>query len=1041
MKFRLLIALDRADDLERELREWIRVDVSTSAWRQLLARLLAERGKLDEAIQLFEACEKDKLLTASDYRQLSDWYLVSNRRDAYERSRIESFRQMPENTLQQMLYQTQNRWSRSDIPLPSELNEDTLFALRALFEKSASPENYFYQVQSLYGACRDFRLLQMVPDAMLGRSPQQVYAFLQSLQNYVLAEIRNEATADEMIAGIRQLRSTDRGADAAPLTKGLTVTDLRALDLLEALIERKSSELMNQPGVHIDACLAAMQRAFQREWVDGEPRMMATFLFQLGALPNETLKAEQLRELREPVRECFPRIAQSPLKAEQLRELRELRKTAAALSRDHLSITMDLCQLLFFSYGERDEALRQMEIEVRDYTQANNDQWPFADNEILSRYVTLLEGANRHAAGEQLLQRCMAQPVNTEQTKWLKDRMMSLYNHALEHDGAVSLGTGRANLFAPIVALSLAELDAAPDENVRYTLVTRLTGTFDTAHRHQLPGTKEAVRKFAFETMPAVLKRQQQQYRNTATHPMQLIRDVLDAKVCLQYVVERMEQYPQRFEAQYDNAWNTFGSELSGRRAQAGSTDLDDRVLKLTVARLEYYLRTGESNHFQIFYIGYTEFWTEKAAVFAATAERVLNERRGSGRRAMTVAQYLRNGLAMVPRAIEILHIAHGNALLNESEQYTLVTWLRETNRFAEMIPILEPLVKHHPDSMQYRIDLMAALFHTERLEQLQTLITQTIAHFHTGGRWTEGNVAMFASGFIGVSDWKRAQQYFTEAIALYQRANPGSGLNDNTLSQYYQNLASAESALGNTKEAVTAAMSSIVCWDARHEYRTYALNALRSAVNASKDLDAFVAQLDAEAAQSGQDNPILRKAIGQSYQNRNEHRKAMTQFNLALELQPNDKETHQALIACYDAVGDKAAASAQLLRLIDLQQHDLALYQQLATRMADNPAEAERAATSIIESSPNEAESHAAMAELRQTQNRWAEAVPHWEQVARYRKLEPTGLLKLTEAQIHEKQFTAAKQSLQTLRRTAWPSRFSDVESQIRLLEEQVPK
>ena len=247
VKFRSLIALDRADDLEAELREWIRLDGTTAPWRQMLARLMAERGKLDEAILLFEACEKDRLLTGADYRMLSDWYLVSNRRDAYERSRIESFRQMPENTLQQMLYQTQNRWSRSDVPLPGELDEETLFALRALFEKSANPENYVYQVRSLYGACRDFRLLQMLPDAMLGRSPQQVYAMLQSLQNNLLDELRNEATADEILVRINTLREGER-----------TVTDLRALDLLEALIERKSSELLNQPGPHVAACLAAM---------------------------------------------------------------------------------------------------------------------------------------------------------------------------------------------------------------------------------------------------------------------------------------------------------------------------------------------------------------------------------------------------------------------------------------------------------------------------------------------------------------------------------------------------------------------------------------------------------------------------------------------------------------------------------------------------------------------------------------------------------------------------------------------------------------
>lgn len=66
-----------------------------------------------------------------------------------------------------------------------------------------------------------------------------------------------------------------------------------------------------------------------------------------------------------------------------------------------------------------------------------------------------------------------------------------------------------------------------------------------------------------------------------------------------------------------------------------------------------------------------------------------------------------------------------------------------------------------------------------------------------------------------------------------------------------------------------------------------------------------------------------------------------------------------------------------QLRQLIDLQPHDLELYKQLAERMSDNLQESERSATSIIESSPNEAESHAAMAELRQNQDRWAEADP----------------------------------------------------------------
>ena len=260
-RFRFLVALDRPDVLERELREWIRNDVSTGPWRQNLARLVAERGKIDEAIQLIEACEKDKLLTASDYTLLGDWYLVSNRREAYEVNRIIAYMQMPEqHHLQQLTYQAQNRWPQANNP-SGELDENTLFVFKALFEKSAQPQNYLWQLHTIYVATRDFRLLQMLPDAVLGRSPQQIYEFIPMLQNQILSQLRNEATADEIVTRIKTLRDGNR-----------TNTDLALpLDLLEAMIERKSSELQNQPGPHIDACLAALQRAFKRDWAEGEP--------------------------------------------------------------------------------------------------------------------------------------------------------------------------------------------------------------------------------------------------------------------------------------------------------------------------------------------------------------------------------------------------------------------------------------------------------------------------------------------------------------------------------------------------------------------------------------------------------------------------------------------------------------------------------------------------------------------------------------------------------------------------------------------------
>jgi hypothetical protein len=87
----------------------------------------------------------------------------------------------------------------------------------------------------------------------------------------------------------------------------------------------------------------------------------------------------------------------------------------------------------------------------------------------------------------------------------------------------------------------------------------------------------------------------------------------------------------------------------------------------------------------------------------------------------------------------------------------------------------------------------------------------------------------------------------------------------------------------------------------------------------------------------------------------------------------------------------------------------------------------------------PSESESHTLLAEIRQQQNRWPEAITQWEQVARIRALEPTGLLKLAEAQIHERRWEAAVRTLRTLDTRSWPARFGDVHAQIRILEEQI--
>src|SRR5262249_16939780 len=75
-----------------------------------------------------------------------------------------------------------------------------------------------------------------------------------------------------------------------------TPVDQRALDLVEMLVRRRAAELKNQPSPHGDAALAAMKRAFDRQWADGEQPLMAQMLSGLGNIPYSPLAEEQLRE-------------------------------------------------------------------------------------------------------------------------------------------------------------------------------------------------------------------------------------------------------------------------------------------------------------------------------------------------------------------------------------------------------------------------------------------------------------------------------------------------------------------------------------------------------------------------------------------------------------------------------------------------------------------------------------------------------------------------------------------------------------------------
>ena len=206
-------------------------------------------------------------------------------------------------------------------------------------------------------------------------------------------------------------------------------------------------------------------------------------------------------------------------------------------------------------------------------------------------------------------------------------------------------------------------------------------------------------------------------------------------------------------------------------------------------------------------------------------------------------------------------------------------------------------------------------------------------------------------------------------------------------------------------------------------------------------DRDAFAKQLDAQVAESGLQNPIVRKALGQVYLEKREFAKAIDQLKQAAEVQPNDAETQQALVAAYDGAGDGRGAALQLLSWIELTRRDVKLYKDLAERFQklEQPDDAERAITGAVEALPLESEGHAMLAEVRQQQDRWSEAADEWQQVARIRSLEPTGYLRLAAAQVHLKRLDEAAATIRTLQSKDWPAHFGDVRPEVLKLEQQI--
>jgi tetratricopeptide (TPR) repeat protein len=1013
----LLVALDRPKDLAKKLQDWIagkgdspRAEKGTvpfsaasdadNRWRLTLGYLEAETGRIAEAIKLFEVVRAADELRGPDLRTLADWYMAVNRRDAYDRARIDAFKVTDEYQLSRWLYAKLRPWQRQSNdqqPPPRELDVEVLFAFTALFEKSSQPQNYLYQLAQFYGATRDFRLLAGLGDAVVGHTAGQVYPFLQNMSS-VLAEVRDEATADSIVERIAEARK-----------RAKTSIDQRALDVLELLVDRRAAELQNQPGPHVERALTAMKRAWKREWSSGEPRLMADLLASLG------------------------NIAQARLADEQVRELESLHKDAQRGTADRLHIGYALART-YWAYSRHDRAIDLLSAALDEYQAVCGGVLPTTANDPLSTFISYLEGRTHHARAEKVLQEQLKRPANQQQTYWLVQRLYQVYESAIANDGDVSLGRG-VELYRAVDKKLQQDLDA-PDQNHRYYLVSRLCSIYRTANNKKLPDVAADVRRFAFERFPVVLKRQTNNYTSMVSETANVLHDIAGARDGLAFLIRRIETEPTWFRLNNQDGWSQHSYSLGHWRTEVKDLgELDKPLLKLVTDELRRDLHSRQSRNQSMYRKHSGHFWAEKEAVFARVADEVWAQDKQSGASCLYIAEYLYHGLDHYGRAIEILLDAHRREVLDENGQSRLVQFLHRQKRFAESVPVLEPLVARRPDNLQYRMWLMHAYFKTGQPQRLMALLKQTHDYFHQENRWNENAMAVLGRSCLENELYQQSVDYLQEAIKHHERTAPRRGIGDGTLSGYYGDQARAYAGLKKTPEAVEAASGAVVAWGRHIQNRANALESLKAVLRSAPDLDAYVVHLDTKAAETRQENPVVRKAIGQVYLEKQQYGRAIAQLRLAAEVQPNDIETHQALLTCCDKQQDEQGAVDELLHWREAVPRDVKLYEDLGNRLKKlgQAPEAERAYTSIAEVLPAESESHQLLAEVRQRQDRWPEAVVQWEQVARIRSLEPTGLVGLARALIHQRRWTEAADVVAKLKQKTWPVRFENPPENLR--------
>ncbi|MEM9379138.1 MAG: VIT domain-containing protein [Planctomycetota bacterium] len=992
----LLLALDRGDALEARLVEWYAggATVAQARWGRDLARVAVERGDLERGVALLRDVEELDELTHDDYRMLAGLQTALDRPDEAREAKVRSWEAVGEESLVGGLQAELSGVQRQGDGVPVELDEEVPLRLVALMRRAPKPSQWLRFVTSYYRATKDFRLLECLPEAVLGRSAGEVYDFLRSTWR-LISKIQEDATVDRLVAHLRALHA-DASSDV----------DRRALRLLEFLVVQAATRKGVGAEGNADAALAALLAAEKGAWDDGEPRLMAVFLESAGAVQPNALAEAQLRIL-------------GALRAE------------AEDPEDRLAIAQSHANTLW-AHGRRDDAIAALEGALRARRDAPDVPLPPDADPALQRLASWHESVGAYARAEELWRGELDLGPNLDRRLRLERGLFGLYRNAALAKARTSLGEGEEQ-YAAARDLLLEALARPTNEWHAQQLVGIATDLWGRGHKRlRFAPIPDDAAAFAFVHVPEILQRyHHREAQGIVGDVAACLREVREPLTALEFLVVRAESEPAwlRRRGGRESFWSRHGVLLASRKKDAGtlSTSLELRVLSIVLRALREDLENGHTRPRPMSDRRNRTFWAEKADEFERVALEVIESNRDSGATVARASEYLFRGLDAHDAAIDALATAHRRSVLDESGSHLLATFLQERERWEESIPVLVTLADGSLHPNDARVMRMRAHFHLGDRDALAAAHADAVGWLRENDLWSESVIGVFARACLETELFDEAIEHYREAIALQTRNAPNRGVGGGVLGGYYSQLAKTLSSLGRTDEAVDAAAGGIVAWGRGQSGRARALKQLEDVLRSAEDLDEYVARFEATGRAEGVENPILRRAIGVVYAERRRWEGAARALEIALESAPGDIDAYPRLVAAYDGMERPDFAADATLRWGRAAEVDASVFERLASRYEDlgRPDDAERALAQVVEARPHESEPHRALALELESRERWAEAEERWRNVIRIRTREPEGYAGVARTYLERGMADEARAAIDDMATREWDDRF----------------